>query len=189
MLRRYFYILCIWYFRTLCDRHGEGLFSVILKKKKDSTWYIYSGISFSDILQPRNMKIKFCVPFILHRWNVWNSKMWDSLFSCNELWQQKQRLLERLEPKLSLQRSDILMIFLTFFSSKLAEKIDDFSPLISGWTKSIPSFKRRIRYYLWISDCLAIEISSNIKQYISWKEFNNYFSLACGNNGQFWSCR
>ena len=65
MLRRYFYILCIWYFRTLCDRHGEGLFSVILKKKKDSTWYIYSGISFSDILQPRNMKIKFCVPFIL----------------------------------------------------------------------------------------------------------------------------
>ena len=34
MLRRYFYILCIWYFRTLCDRHGEGLFSVILKKKK-----------------------------------------------------------------------------------------------------------------------------------------------------------
>ena len=128
--------------------------------------------------------------FLFYRWNVWNWKMWDSLFSCNELWQQKQRLLERLEPKLSLQRSDILMIFLTFFLFfKTCLKNWWFFAFFLGWTKSITSFKRRIRYYLWISDCLAIEISSNIKQYISWKEFNNYFSLACGNNGQFWSCR
>ena len=53
------------YFRTLCDRHGDGfgLFSVFLKKK--STLYLYSGISFLEILQPRNIRIKFCVLFIL----------------------------------------------------------------------------------------------------------------------------
>ena len=41
------------------------VYSLGFLKKKDSTWYIYSGISFSEILQPRNIKIKFCVLFIL----------------------------------------------------------------------------------------------------------------------------
>ena len=85
-----------------------------------------------------------------------------------------------------LKKSGYNWWFFPFFRQKL---IIFFSFFFSGWTKSITSFKRCFRYYLWISDCLAIEISSNIKQYISWKEFNNYFSLACGNNGQFWSCR
>lgn len=46
MLRRYFYILCIWYFRTLCDRHGEGLFSVILKKKRFHLIHIQRNFIF-----------------------------------------------------------------------------------------------------------------------------------------------
>ena len=153
---------------------------------------MYSGISFLENLATSKYKIKCCVLFT---GGTSGTQRCETPCSVTTSYGSRSRGCPKGQSRGHCCRGQTFDYFshfrpkMTNFFLNFHQKLMTFLTFFSGWTKSITSFKRCFRYYLWISDCLATEISANIKQYISWEEFNNYFSLACGNNGQFRSMR